>query len=144
MFMCRTAVHISKKLSRVAVTSYLPSVLGLNLAGHQTPENVWNVPPWIIRLLCVLNRCWGGRILSALQDPSGWTKKPVAIDMRQTNRRKPNLILCVCGIHVDVGIPKAVRQNEVYVWVWTEEKGRGVWDFKGRNALHGKIKSQCL
>ncbi|CAD7666804.1 unnamed protein product [Nyctereutes procyonoides] len=37
------------------------------------------------------------------------------IDIRQINKRKPNLIAYVCGINTDMEIPKAVKQNEVYI-----------------------------
>ena len=37
------------------------------------------------------------------------------IDMRQINKRKPNLIAYIRGIHTGMEIPKAVRQNEVYM-----------------------------
>lgn len=36
------------------------------------------------------------------------------------------------GIHIDMEIPKTVRQNVVYMPFWIKEKGIGVWDFKGK------------
>ena len=48
-----------------------------------------------------------------LKGPSSWTKNQV--DMRGLNRQKSNLIAYIQGIHTDMEIPKAVRQNEIYM-----------------------------
>ena len=29
-------------------------------------------------------------------------------------------------------IPKTVKQNEAHMSFWAKEKGRGIWDFKGK------------
>ena len=57
--------------------------------------------------------CRGARMSRSIQGPSGKTKNQ--IDMRQINKRETNLILSIWRIHIDMEIPKTVRQNEVYV-----------------------------
>lgn len=57
--------------------------------------------------------CWEERIFFALQDSCSWTKNQV--DMRQINGRKSNLIVCRQGIHIDVEVPKTVRQHDTFM-----------------------------
>lgn len=57
---------------------------------------------------------WGRKHSCTLQGPSSHTKNQ--IDMRQINGRKSNLILTyVQETHIYREIPKAVRQNKVYM-----------------------------
>lgn len=53
-----------------------------------------------------VGRCQGGRISHSFQDLSNWTK--IQIDMRHINKRKPNLILYVWGIHMDIELQRVL------------------------------------